>query len=138
MCTLKCPNKAEVAQVKNAATGKAPHISHCPTCLRISDGKRKGISLRKEISDSIEIELFSCTNCDRFYRLWKDPTESELKNEMNCESKSNPKGDCLNHWNCELFNIYLIEIWVVSSSGSARLPSSGHRRSHGLLRGGRQ
>ena len=125
MCTLKCPNKAEVAQVKNAATGKAPHISHCPTCLRISKrGKRKGISLRKEISDSIEIELFSCTNCDRFYRLWKDPTESELKNEMNCESKSKLKGECLNTWNCELFNIcfmfdrnlgsFIIWVWETS------------------------
>ena len=116
VCTLKCPNMAEVAQVKNTATGKGPHISHCPICLRIGNGEYRGILLRKAVSDSIE--LFSCWSCDRFYRLWKDPTELKLKNEMKCNSVYKSKGKCLNYWNCELFNICfmlcLIEIWVVS------------------------
>ena len=101
VCNQKCPNKAEVSQLKNGATGKGPHISHCPLCLRIGTGSDRGITCRRGIS--AYIELYSCYNCEAFCREWNNPTELKLMNEMKCNSVSNRKGECPNYWNCELF-----------------------------------
>ena len=106
VCNQTCPNKAEVS--KN--TSKGPHISHCPICLRIGNGKNKGISSHN-FSDLIDV--YCCASCEAFYDFWMKAPEWKLKKDMKCNSKSDQKG-CLKHWNCELFNICLIEIWVVS------------------------
>ena len=106
VCNKTCPNKADVARY-HLNSLKSPHISHCPICLRVSNAKNKGISSHN-FSDLIDV--YCCASCATLYDTWMKATELKLKNEMKCDPG---KGECLDDWNCELFNICLIEIWVV-------------------------
>ena len=96
VCIQNCPNRMEVT--KN--TSKGPQTSHCPTCLRIGNGKNRGVSWHN-FSDSIDV--FCCASCEAFYDFWIKANEWKLKKELKCTSKSSQKGGCLNNWNCGYF-----------------------------------